>query len=239
MSPEEIAKIQEEKGKRAVLYYEGAKRSVLAAEVLLLRLEKELAELEPFLFQTQNVADRFGPILITSMGIVDFAHRFGQLVEGMPLLKEPMRRTHLKKLREALVPVTETRNHLQHLRNEFAMGSDIDYPLMGSMTWVRGEQCYSVALLTQGFEVTFPSMAFDTRGGGYVARYQYAVVSRSILLDLLVETMRECFDWLASIFSISDPNYDKTGWGLTLAVSSSFSLKTRTLDRYTDGEDSR
>jgi hypothetical protein len=136
MTPEEIAKIQEEKGKRAVFYYEGAKRSVLAAEVLLKRLEKELTELEP-VFHEPNIADRFGPVLITAMGIVDFAHRFGQLMEGMPLLKKSLKGASVQKLQQALVPVNEIRNHLQHLRTELAAGPEINYPLMGSVTWVR------------------------------------------------------------------------------------------------------
>lgn len=77
MTAEEILKRKEEKGKRAVFFYESAKRSVLAAEVLLRRLETELAELEPILSDAEKLSERFGPILITAMGIVDFAHRFG------------------------------------------------------------------------------------------------------------------------------------------------------------------
>ena len=49
LTAEEISKLTEEKGKRAVFFYESAKRSVLAAEALLRRLETELAELEPVL----------------------------------------------------------------------------------------------------------------------------------------------------------------------------------------------
>ncbi len=225
MTPEEIAKVKEEKGKRAVFYYESAKRSVLAAEMLFHRLGTELAELEPIIHDMTNVADRFGPVLVTAMGIVDFAHRFGQLMDSMPLLKNSLRRSHLQKLQEALVPVSETRNHLQHLRNDFAKGSSIDYPLMGSITWIQGGQCYTVALMTQGFEIMVPSMAFGAFGVGYVARYQYTVASQIILLDLLVETMRESFDWLASIFTFSDPNYDKFGWGQTVAMTSSMNVE--------------
>ena len=225
MTAEEISKLKEEKGKRAVFFYESAKRSVLAAEVLLRRLETELAELEPIFSDGEKLSERFGPILITAMGIVDFAHRFGELMDGMPLIKAPMRRSHLKNLKEALEPVTDTRNHLQHLRGELAAGSSIDYPLMGSMTWIKGQQCYTVALLTQGFEVSVPSMAFGTLGVGYVARYQYTVASRGILLDRLVATMRESFDWLASVIRFTDPDYDKVGWGKAVAFSSSMQIK--------------
>jgi hypothetical protein len=224
MTPEEIAKLQEEKGKRAVFYYESAKRSVLAAEVLLHRLGTELAELEPLIHEVANIADRFGPVLITSMGIVDFAHRFGQLMEGMPFLKDSMRRSHLQRLRDSLVPVSDTRNHLQHLREELAAGSSIDFPLMGSITWIQSGQCHTVGLLTQGFEVALPSMAFDAFGTRYVARYQYTVASKIILLDPLVATMRESFDWLASVFRFSDPEYDKVGWGKTVAFSSTINV---------------
>jgi hypothetical protein len=211
-----------------LIFYESAKRSVLAAEVLLRRLEAELAELEPIFSDGENLSDRFGPVLISAMGIVDFAHRFGQLMDGMPLIKAPMRSSHLKNLKEALEPVTDTRNHLQHLREELAAGSSIDYPVMGSMTGIRGQQCYTVALLTQGFEVTVPSMVFGSLGIGYVARYQYTVASRGILLDRLVSTMRESFDWLASVISFSDPDYDKFGWGKAVAFSSSMQIEIST-----------
>jgi hypothetical protein len=234
MTSEKIARLNEEKGKRAVFYFEGAKRSVLAAEVLLQRLGNELAELEPIIHQTPNVADKFGPILVTAMGIVDFAHRFGQLMEGMPLLKDAMRRKYLQKLREALSPVTETRNHLQHLRNELSAGSSIDYPLMGSLTWANGDQCYAVGLLTQGFEVTFPSMAFGAFGVGYVARFQYTVSTQCILLDPLVATMRESFDWLASKMVFTHPNYDKAGWGQTLAFTSAMRIEMTPIDSASD-----
>jgi hypothetical protein len=234
MTPEKIAKLNEEKGKRAVFYFEGAKRSVLAAEVLLHRLGNELAELQPIIHQTPNIADKFGPVLVTAMGIIDFAHRFGQLIEGMPLLKDSTRRKHFQKLRDALSPVTDTRNHLQHLRNELSAGSSIDYPLMGSLTWVHGDQCYAVGLLTQGFEVTFPSMAFGAFGIGYVARYQYTVATQSILLDPLVATMRESFDWLASKIVFSDPNYEKVGWGQTLAITSAMRIEMTPVNSASD-----
>lgn len=230
MTPEDISKLTDEKGKRAVFYYEAAKRSVLAAEVLLTRLGTELAELEPVIIQTSNVADQFGPILITAMGIVDFAHRFGQLMDGMPLLKDTMRRANLQKLRDALAPVGAIRNHLQHLRGELAAGSSIDYPLMGSITWMQGEQCYAAGLQTQGFEVTFPSMVYDAIGGRYLARYQYTVASQSILLDPLVATLRESFDWLASKIQFSDPNYDKMGWGQAVAFSSALHIEISSIE---------
>ena len=199
--------------------------SVLAAEMLLQRLGIELAALGPIIHDVPNVADRFGPVLVTAMGIVDFAHRFGQLMDAMPLLKGSLRRSHLQKLREALAPVRDTRNHLQHLRNDLAEGSSIDYPLMGSITWIQGGQCYTVALMTPGFEITVPSMAFDSFGIGYVARYQYTVASQIILLDLLVATMRESFDSLASIFTFPDSSYDKVGWGQTVAFTSSMNVE--------------
>lgn len=41
-------------------------------------------------------------------------------MDGMPLLKVPMRRSKLRNLKEALEPVTDTRNYLQHLRGELA-----------------------------------------------------------------------------------------------------------------------
>lgn len=101
---------------------------------------------------------------------------------------------------------------------------------MGSVTWIQGQQCFTVALLTQGFEISVPSMAYGTFGIGYVARYQYTVASKAILLNRLVTTMRGSFKWLASVISFSDPDYDKVSWGKAVAFTSSMESEISTIN---------
>jgi hypothetical protein len=147
--PAQLVRRPEEK---FVLLFEAAKRSLLATERLFQRLTRDLAELQPELEGGIKIGEKAVSPLLSAVAFVDFAHRFGTIVDSLPLLTK--RAPELRKLQVALSPVETARNHLQHLRGDLSSNADIDYPLLGSLSWTCGDAVYVLAFASRETPIT-------------------------------------------------------------------------------------
>jgi hypothetical protein len=213
-----------------ILYFEAAKRSLLASDVLLKRLEGELAAIEPHLGSDSEVNELVVPALLSAISFIDFAHRFGELMEAMPLI--PAKSSQLRRLRNVLNPVEKIRNHLQHLRGELATNEPVDYPLLGSIVWAKGRQSFAVAM-GQATENSFPGMVYDIVNDCWVSRLQYNVGNIIVNLDPTLVEMKSAYDWLTTKVKFSDQEFGQLSWGKTFGFSCMFQIpqdRTRLLD---------
>jgi hypothetical protein len=209
-----------------ILYFEAAKRSLLACQTLLDRLEQELAVIEPHLAPTGEVNELIVPALLSAVSFIDFAHRFGELMAAMPLV--PTKLPELRGLRTALQPVEQIRNHLQHLRGELATNDPVDYPLLGSIAWAQGRQSFAVAM-GQSTQSTFASMVYDTVNDRWVARLRYSVGNTVVDFDPVLEEMKKAYAWLVERVKFSDLELSKLTWGRTVGFSCTLELSMKNL----------
>jgi hypothetical protein len=221
MRADAITPVRRTPEEKFILYFEAAKRSLLACEMLLARLESELTAIEPHMSPNGELNELIVPALLSAISFVDFAHRFGELMDAMPLL--PTKSPQLRGLREALVPVEGIRNHLQHLRCELATNDQVDYPLLGSIVWTKGRQSFAAAM-GQSTQSTFPSMVYDTRNDCWVSRWQYNVGNFIVNFDPVMVEMKKAYQWLVGKVKLSDHDFAKLEWGKTMGFSCTFEI---------------
>ena len=202
------------------LLFEAAKRCLLASDLLLARLDSSLAALEPDIDASVDIAERAALPLLDAVALVDFAHRFGSIVDALPLISKkalPIRELHL-----ALRVVVNARNYLQHLRGDLSSNNEIRYPILGVLSWSRNDACYTVHF-GQSSETDFYSMAFDLQNSRWTAKYQFTIKSYVMDLEAIVKAMNETYSWFVTIVNASDPALLQLNWGQT----QSFALRIK------------
>jgi len=204
-----------------LLLYESAKRSLLAAGLKLDRIRSDTGALESDINSNIDVGVRAISPLLDAVSFVDFAHRFGGLVQGMPLISKSA--PEVKRLMRALRPVETARNYLQHMRGDLSSNEEVSYPALGSLRWVNGGRSYFVFLAQSG-GATAPSMVFDVRQGVWISALQYEVKNTTVDIDSVMQEMRAAFDWITSRCQFSDPSFAELSWGQIQAIGLQFTL---------------
>lgn len=211
-----------------VLLFETVKRSLLAADFLLRRISEELRVLEADIDQQIDVEDRAIPPLLSAVAFIDFAHRFGSVADALPLVKKDA--PEMRRLENALEQVERARNHLQHMRGDLSSNAEIDYPLLGSLSWSNGARGYTISL-SQPTRVDVFSLVYDLYNQTWVAQHQYTVKDSTIDLDLILNEMRSTYDWIISKIQFSEPDFAELRWGKTRSMWYEIQQNTPTVDR--------
>ncbi len=197
---------------------------MLASEELLGRLSAELALLEGDITRSVDIESRAISPLLSAVTFIDFAHRFGSLIDALPLLNK--RESQMRQLKSALVNVENVRNHLQHMRGDLSSNEEIDYPILGSLMWSNGDWAYTI-FLSQPTQTNTYSMVYDLANQRWVARYQYRVKNTIVDLENVLATMKEVYEWVVSKAQFSDPDFALPRWGKTQAFCTRFQVGQR------------
>jgi hypothetical protein len=198
-----------------VLLFETAKRSLLASEMLLSRMSVDLTALEPDIGASINIGSRAISPLLSAVAFIDFSHRFGSVVDALPLINKTA--PEMRRLRLSLTPVEIARNHLQHMRGDLSSNMPIEYPLLGSLAWANGNSSYAI-FLSQPTKTDAHSLVYDTHNRCWVAQRQYTVKDAAINLDVVLGEMRAAYDWIASLAQLPVSALAKLEWGETFAM---------------------
>lgn len=206
------------------LLFETAKRSLYACDKIASRLDAELAALQEDIDHSIDIGERAITPLITAAAFVDFSHRFGSVVDAMPLVNK--KSISVRALRKSLQNVEIARNHLQHIRRDLSSHEQIDYPILGSLSWVSCDCCYTICASQPGPAEYF-SIAFDTQSGAWSTACQYTVKRISIDIAIVLRQMHDTYDWLISISEFSDPSISELRWGQTSAIAMRMQLGSK------------
>jgi hypothetical protein len=193
-----------------ILLFEAAKRSLLAAQVLFERLSDELTHLASDFSDGVDIQDHAVPTLLSAVAFIDFAHRFGSIVNSLPLINKSA--PAVRRLRSALRTVGTARNHLQHMHGDLSSNVQIKYPVLGALSWTREDSCY-VTFLNQATKAEASSIAYDNQNRCWTAKHQYTVQDVAINLDATLTEMQNAYRWLVDEVSFSDPEFASLRWG--------------------------
>ncbi|TXI50827.1 MAG: hypothetical protein E6Q50_02375 [Lysobacter sp.] len=197
------------------LLFEAARRSLYACDLAYKRLLIELSSLEPRIDANIELGQEGIPPLLTAAGFVDFAHRFGSIVDSLPLVNK--KSEEIKTLRASLKNVEFARNHLQHMRGDLCSNEPIDYPILGSLSWIGGESCYALCP-TQATPVDYVSIAYDNVERRWATTCQYQVKRIEIDIPKVLRQAHLTYAWLVKQTTFADPNEKQLSWGKTSAM---------------------
>jgi len=144
-------------------------------------------------------------------GLIDFCHRYMQVIEAMPLLSK--KRVEVKKLVEMCSEVTECRNYIQHIRNHLMSDDRIDYPILGSISWIKEDRNYVLFpnQATQGHSIY--GITYDTWNKKYVCKYQITISKYQLRIDLIYNELKKFWEWLSSVSQIEPASVKEYQWG--------------------------
>lgn len=198
------------------LLFETARRSLLASDLIVDRLTAELSALEGDINQNIDVRDRAASPLLAAVALIDFSHRFGSVVDALPLVSK--KSVQLRALREALEPVETARNHLQHMRGDLSSSAPIDYPILGALSWANGSSSYTICM-SQPQKSDIQSLAYDTHNLCWATTQQYTVKNTAIDIPRVTSSMHRAYDWVVSSVDFLDCSQSSLAWGGTLAFA--------------------
>ena len=147
-----------------MLLFEALKRSLLILHRVRGRLSKNLRRVEERHHQGLNFEEQAADALIDAISLVDFLHRYGALVDALPLISK--RDPAMAKLRAALSDVEAARNYLQHIRGDLVTDAGITYPVLGSVMWSSGIDSYAL----QFSQTTEANIQVRTRRSPWASR---------------------------------------------------------------------
>lgn len=174
----------------------------------------ELSALESDINQNVDVKDRAASPLLAAVAFIDFAHRFGSVVDALPLINK--KSIELRALHEALVSVETARNHLQHMRGDLSSNEPIDYPLLGALSWAHSDSSYTICM-SQPQKSDIQSMAYDTHNKCWATAYQYTVKNTSIDIPRVASSMHRAYTHITSSVDFIDSAQATLEWGGTIS----------------------
>jgi hypothetical protein len=197
-------------GHRFATLYDTAKRCLIVID----GLYSEIEECLKLLSDPHDISNksRLAVRLYTCVfSMIDFGHRFTQVVDAMPLL--PKKKIEVKRLHSAIGPLTACRNYIQHIRNHLSKVEIIDFPILGSISWILDHKNYVIlpTQLTEGYGV--PSIPIDSKTMTYTCKYQFVIESCRIQLDTVYQEMKTFWNWLDSVSHITPTEVKTYEWG--------------------------
>lgn len=193
-----------------VTLYDTAKKCLLILDHLYGNLESRLSLVtdEPKVEAEPSIITE---IYIAALGLIDYFHRFNEIVSAMPLIRNDQR--ELKRLGEFIAPVKECRNYLQHMRGDLMTNDAITYPVLGAISWIEKNRNYVLLSnqATQNFST--PGIAYDRFEKRYVCKYLLVVGGHEIQIDTVFSEVRLFWEWLEKV-AVIDPSHIKDYvWG--------------------------
>jgi hypothetical protein len=197
------------------LLFEAARRSLYAADTIYKRLAIELSCLEPRIDAGLELGADGLPPLITATAFIDFVHRFGSIVDALPRVSK--KSGEVKSLRTALMHVEFARNHLQHMRGDLSSNEPIDYPILGSLSWIGQSRCYAICA-AQATPADYATIAYDTVEKRWATICQYQVKRVEIDLPAVLRQSHLTYAWLVKQTNFTNAMEAQLGWGQTSAI---------------------
>ena len=157
-------------------------------------------------------------LYISALGLVDYFHRFHEIVSAMPLIRQDQQ--ELKNLKKALEPVRECRNYLQHMRGDLMKNDPITYPILGAISWVSNGQCY-VLFSNQATQIikTY-NIPYNEVSGEYICKYLLVIGGHEIQIDTTYAAVMSFWTWLDNVSVIKPPEIKDYSWGEPTIVHS-------------------
>jgi hypothetical protein len=202
-----------------VILYDTAKKCLLILDQLYANLKNGTLQAEGAA-KVETDASLVTEIYISALGLIDYFHRFHEIISAMTLIRKD--RPELKKLKNVLEPVKACRNYLQHMRGDLMKNDPIKYPILGAISWVREGRNYTLFSNQPTQGVSLRGIVYDTFAGRYVCKYLVIVGGHEIRIDIIYTEVKVFWEWLEKAVVIEPSHIKNYAWGNPMIVYSEF-----------------
>lgn len=193
-----------------VTLYDTAKKCILILDRLYGNFESKLSivnEESEVKAEPSIITD----IYISALGLIDYFHRFNEIVSAMLLIRNDQR--ELKRLGESIAPVKECRNYLQHMRGGLMTNDAITYPVLGAISWIEKGRNYVLFSNQPTQNLSTPGIAYDRLEKRYVCKYLLVVGGHEIKIDTVFSEVKLFWKWLEKVTVIEPSHIKDYVWG--------------------------
>jgi hypothetical protein len=202
-----------------VILYDTAKKCLLILDHLFADFEHATLQAENPT-KVENDPSIVTEIYISALGLIDYFHRFHEIVSAMTLIRKD--RPELKKLGKEVAPVKECRNYLQHMRGDLTRNDPIAYPILGAISWVHEGRNYMLLSNQPTPNFSLPGIVYDTLAESYICRYQLIVGGHEIRIDNVYSEVKSFWAWLEKSIVIEPSHIKDYAWGTPMIMYSEF-----------------
>ncbi|HEB72010.1 MAG TPA: hypothetical protein ENI77_05260 [Nitrospirae bacterium] len=210
---------QQDQQEKFVTLYETAKRCLLILDHLYTDLENGTS-LASDATKVENDSSIVPGIYIAALGLIDYFHRFNGIVSAMPLIRKD--RPELKKLGTAIKSVKDCRNYLQHMCDDLKQSGPIEYPILGSISWIFEGRHYILLSNQATQDWSASGIAYDRFAEKYICSYQLVVGGSEIQIDNVYTAVKSFWAWLEKSFAIEPSHIKDYTWGKPTIIQSEF-----------------
>lgn len=211
--------MKEKVNEKFVILYDTAKKCLLIVDHLFSALEQSTLQAEDSVKVTENNSV-VPEIYISALGLIDFFHRFNEIISTMPLISK--KQPELKSLSKALKPVKDCRNYLQHMRGDLMKNESISYPILGAISWTHEGRNYVLSSSQPTKNFSMPCIVFDTFENKYICKYQLVIGGHEIQLDTVYNEIKLFWAWLENSVVMTPSHLKDYTWGKPRILYSEF-----------------
>ncbi len=203
---------------RYATLYDTAKRNLIIIDVVypdFVRLLNNISD-ESFV---QNNNSTIPQLYLNAYSFIDFTHRFVQIIDSMPFLSK--KQNEVRKLHTVTNQLKKARNYIQHIREHLIIIENINFPILGSISWIIGNKNFTI-LPSQTTNYSVLNIPFDNKTNKFVCSYMFFIETFQIPIDIIYNELKTFWKWLDNISKLTPSSLHSYEWGSYPIVMSEF-----------------
>lgn len=185
-----------------------------------------IGSLEKFDPELADDSDYICGLITSSTAAIDYGYRAFQLLDALPHYSKKSQ--GFRSLRERSQQLEKCRHYLQHTRGDLQGGAVVDFPLLGSLSWIHNETCYAMALSQITGQYTFGTVAYDTWNHRWVWKVMISCKDHNVYPEEILSLIDSCIDEVRELVTMEKDPYIRGGIGRLQAINCSMVKSTET-----------
>jgi len=188
---------------RFLLIFESMKNSLVILNSSFAVIKRDTNKMAEMIDSGMDITANAITLYIYVVSFIDFSFRYRQLLDSLPHLNK--KEQEIKKFFSEFSSLKDIRNYLQHIRGDLVGNDVVDYPILGSVTWIYNGSLYSTTLNQKCNKFSTYGIPFDLKEGCYVHEIEYGVKNMVVSIDMLHKRCNEIYDTVKMKYNFSDP----------------------------------
>jgi hypothetical protein len=187
--------------------FEALKNCLVIMNILKGKIDSTLDELTEMIDANVDVTNPSIQLYIDVVSFIDFANRFNELFDYLPNINK--KEEYIKGRVLGLRSIGGVRNYLQHIRGDLKDDNVINYPVLGTVSWIKNGTHYGTTINQQSSYFSTRGITLDIQEGRYLHEIEYSVKDIAIGIDKVHIIANELYDHIAGRLQFSDQEFSK------------------------------
>jgi hypothetical protein len=152
-----------------------------------------------------NDSDFICRLITSSTAVIDYGYRAFQLLDALPHFSK--RSQSFRSLTDRSQQLKLCRNYLQHSRGDLQGNAIIDFPVLGSISWIHDGNCHAMALSQITGRYSFGTVAYDTWNNTWAWNVMVSFKSHYVYPEEILSLLDDCLTEVHQLVTIENDPY--------------------------------